>query len=137
MKDSAVFKEPRQSPDLELDRASESGEAADINADELREYEGLESQYVRAFCRVTFLNNLLRFRRSADAQLCEQLEDAMWERAAKFFGISGYKNSSAKTYIRYPEYLSRCFIGSGFAYSSAYYSMPGPMVASALSLAMR
>lgn len=78
-----------QSPAIELDEEEESGEVADVNANGYIEDEDVEAQYVKLFSRATFLTNLLRFRRSVDTQLCEQLEDGMWKRAAKFFRISG------------------------------------------------
>nr|AUW31018.1 hypothetical protein [Cladonia uncialis subsp. uncialis] len=110
--DSAISVKPPQSPAIETDEGIsiksdeevETGEVQNVNADGYIE-EDLEAQYIKLFSRATFLTNLLGFRRSADAQLCEQLEDGMWERAAKFFRIPGYGTSTSKDVHKIPGML--------------------------------
>ena len=76
--------EEDENPEVPVDRAN-----GDIDD------EDLEAQYIKLLSRMKFLVNLFRFRRSADDQLCEQLQGEMWVRAAKFFGISRTQSSTS------------------------------------------
>lgn len=83
----------------------ENVEVAADNANGDIDDEDLEARYIKLLSRVNFLANLFRFRRSADAQLCEQLEDGMWERAAKFFKITGSGASTSESKHQIPGML--------------------------------
>lgn len=86
---SAINLDEESTINVESDEEVEDGETAGVNANAPIDDEDIEAQYVKLFSRTTFFTNLPRFRRSADAQLCEQLADGMWERAAKLFRIIG------------------------------------------------
>nr|AUW31014.1 hypothetical protein [Cladonia uncialis subsp. uncialis] len=76
-------------PGFESDKEVGSGDIMDVNADAFTEEKNLESQ----------------FRRSADTQLCERLEDRIWERAAKIFRIPRYENTTSKDKHKIPGTL--------------------------------